>query len=457
MGFFQHHYTLQVAVLGLVVANCSSTSARVKTVSPPALPKVFVEARTCIENNYVDEIEPQVLMHGTVKGILKVVESGDASMPSGIIEVMQVVKTENFITLSKVYTEALTHIESNASGRNNSQTLLYGAIRGMLEATDPHGFFLPPEFRKESQADTTTAGTGLELTIQNSALTIVTPIEGTPASQAGIQPGDQLLSLDGQTTTGMTLVEAVNKLRGPEGTMVAIRILRPGVSAPQDFRLTRAVIQLKNVRWDILQNNIGYIRLSNFQKTTSEEVEKVLQDLEAGQIRALVLDLRGNSGGDGPLSQAILVAIKFLAKDQLIVSSKGRAERDNHQTFSPNEHARLGYPMVVLVDKAMASGSEIIAGALQDWQRALILGVPTSGRGSTQRIFSLSDGSMLRFTTARLFTPQGHAIQSRGITPDVVLDSPPLTPDNFGDLNTDVQLQRAVQILKSQVTTQIHG
>ena len=417
-----------------------------------ATPKgVFVEALGYVETRYVDEVNPKALMHGAIQGMLKVVAPHGATMPPEISEAMQAVKTEDSTALLKVFLKALTHFETNYPEQANSYALIHGAIRGMLQATDPDGSFMPPNLYREMQVETQGrhGGVGLEMTIRDNILTIVAPIEGSPAFHAGIQPGDQLVKVDGESTKGMLLIEAVSKLRGPEGSPVTLSILRQGFTEPKDFTLTRAIVQIKSVRWQRLQDHIGYIKLRGFQKTTADELEDALQDLEEQHVRALVLDLRNNPGG--LVAQVLAVAEKFLENGKLIVYTKGRLASQNLKGFSKNAQARLVYPMVVLVNKGTSAGAEVVAGALQDWQRARILGTPTFGRSSIQTVIPLSDGSALRLTTARFFTPQGHSVQSTGIAPDVVVESPTPERSSFGDLSTDIQLQRAVEMLRELV------
>jgi len=243
----------------------------------------------------------------------------------------------------------------------------------------------------------------------------------------------------------MTLINAVSKLRGPESSLMTLRILRQGFTEPKDFTLPRRIVQMKSVQWTRLQDHIGYIRLRSFHKTTAAELEEALQDLKAQNVRALVLDLRNNSGG--LLEPALAVTDKFLASGTLIMYTKGRLANQNMRGFAKNAQP-LTDPMVVLVNKGTSAGAEIAVGALQDWQRARILGTATFGRSSIQTVIPLSDGSALRLTTSRFFTPKGRSVQAVGITPDVVVDSPTPARSSFGDLSTDVQLQQAVEILR---------
>jgi carboxyl-terminal processing protease len=296
---------------------------------------------------------------------------------------------------------------------------------------------------------------------------VVSPIEGTPAFRAGIEPGDQIVKVDGESTKDMSLVDAVKKLRGPEGSAVTISILRKDFAEPKDFTLTRAVIQIKSVRWKKLPDDIGYIKLRSFQKTTADELAEALQDLEEQRVRALILDLRNNPGG--LLEQAITVSDEFLEPGKLIVYTKGRLAGQNMKGFSKNERAHVAQFMVILINEGSASASEIVAGALQDLERATVMGMQSFGKGSVQTIIPLSDGSGLRLTTAKYFTPKGREIQGKGITPDVVVEEAktPQAEDEQGkptpprnrrqmalpgdDLSDDVQLQKAVDFLKEQV------
>jgi carboxyl-terminal processing protease len=372
--------------------------------------------------------------------------------------------------LLKIFVEILSYMEANHVEEINPEAGIYGAIHAMMKIADPEGSFIPPDLYREMQAETQGrfGGLGLELAIREDIPTVVAPIEGGPAFRAGIQAGDQLVKVDGEATQKLMLTEVVRKLRGPEGTPVTISILRKGVPTPQDFTLHRQFIMLQSVRWQRLSDAIGYIKLRSFGQTTSEDLEEALEDLEKQHIRALVLDLRDNPGG--LLAQAIAVADKFLAGGQLIVSTKGRLANQNMKGISTTKAAYRAYPMIVLVNQGSAAASEIVAGALQDLQRARLLGTRTFGRGLIQTIIPLSDGSGLRLTTARFFTPKGHAIHGTGITPDIVVEpSPshggarsqlpqnapagppaPSGAESLAPLNPDVQLQRAVALLKAK-------
>jgi carboxyl-terminal processing protease len=365
----------------------------------------------------------------------------------------------------KVFTEVLSYVEANYVEEVNPEKLVYGAIRGMLRTLDPHSSFMPPDVYREMQVETEGrfGGLGIEITIRDDILTVVSPIEGTPAFRAGIKAGDKIVKVDGETTKDMSLIDAVKTLRGPEGTKITISILREGLTEPKDYTLTRAIIEIKSVRWTRLHDDIGYIKLRSFQKTSSDELEEALQDLEEQNISALVLDLRNNPGG--LLEQAIAISDEFLEGGQLIVYTKGRLAGQNMKGFSKDDPSHLDYPMVVLVNGGSASASEIVAGALQDLDRATIIGTQSFGKGSVQTIIPLSNGSGLRLTTAHYFTPKGQVINGKGITPDIVVEEKKvadkeeqsqsqssrrlsLPSDDFSD---DPQLQKAVEFLELRV------
>jgi carboxyl-terminal processing protease len=386
----------------------------------------------------------------------------------------------------KVFTEILSLVQANYVDDVNSKELIYGAVKGMLESLDPHSSFMPPEAFREMQVETqgSFGGLGIEITVKDRLLTVVAPIEGTPADRAGIHAGDRILKIEGQVTKDMTLMEAVRKLRGPKGSKVTINILREGVAEPFDVTLVREVIEVKSIRHKDLGDGIYYVRITSFQERTTKDLEAALGQALKTKSNALVLDLRNDPGG--LLNQAVAVSDMFLDKGQLIVYTRGR-QKDQDLRFTA-EHA-AGFPklpMVVLVNGGSASASEIVAGALQDWKRAVILGTKTFGKGSVQTVIPLSDGSGLRLTTAKYFTPKGRSIHGSGITPDIVVELPKpevkaLTPaeqqareqmlqgksprdqkigDQEGegievgrrdvaDPQKDIQLQRAIEILKA--------
>lgn len=319
----------------------------------------------------------------------------------------------------KTFAETLSIVKQNYVEEVNEKELVYGAIKGMLNQLDPHSSFLPPEAFKEMQIDTKGefSGLGIQISIKDKMLTVIAPIEDTPAHKAGIKAGDQILKIDGEFTKDITLQDAVNKLRGPKGTPVTITVIREGWEKAQDFTIVRDVIQLKSVKYKILDEKIGYVKLTQFQQRTTQDLEDALATVRKEDITSLILDLRNNPGG--LLTGAVEVASQFLPEGKLVVYIKGRS--GEKQEFHTIRTRYAEDPMIVLVNEGSASASEIVAGALQDTGRAVVLGTQTFGKGSVQTVIPLSDGSALRLTTARYYTPKGRSIQTTGITPDIIV------------------------------------
>jgi len=321
----------------------------------------------------------------------------------------------------EVFTEVLRQIEKNYVDPQDPQKLIYGAIKGMVQSLDPHSSFMTKEEHQDLMMETkgSFSGIGIEITVKDHILTVVSPIEGTPAYTAGIKAGDKIIKVEGKSTKDMTLLDAVKKIRGPKGTQVKLTIARKGVQKPLDFSITRDVIPLKSVRHYSLTPEIGYVRVSNFQSKTARDLSEVLEGLESqGKLKGLIIDLRNNPGG--LLSQAIEVSELFLDSG-VIVSTKGRDSSQNIKATAHTDEKQRDYPIIVLVNGGSASAAEIVAGALQDNKRAIILGTRTFGKGSVQTILPLSDGSGLRLTTSLYYTPSGKSIQLSGINPDIEL------------------------------------
>ena len=321
----------------------------------------------------------------------------------------------------KLFTEVLSLVESNYVEVVDPKKLIYGAIKGMLKELDPHTSFMSEEMYGEMQVETKGefGGLGITISIVDDILTVVSPIEDTPAWRAGIKAGDQIIKVDGAPTKDMDINDAVKKMRGIPGTAVSITIGRKDFKEPKDFSIVRAIIKLKSVKHKVLDDVVGYVRITSFQERTDTDLHAALQKLwsENTELRGLVLDLRNNPGG--LLDQAVKVSGFFLDQGKLVVYTKGRKESNNTDFTVRKSRGRSDYPMVVLVNRGSASASEIVAGALQDWERAIILGTPTFGKGSVQTVVPLEDGSGLRLTTARYYTPKGRSIQNTGITPDI--------------------------------------
>jgi carboxyl-terminal processing protease len=323
----------------------------------------------------------------------------------------------------KVFSDVLDIIEKNFVDPVDSKKLIRGAIRGMISSLDPHSAFLLPESYKDLQIETRGefSGIGIVITMQDNVVTVISPIEGTPAYKAGIKAGDQIIKVDGKETKTMVLWEAVKNMRGKKGTSVVITILRKGQPEPIDFTIVRDVIPLESVRSHLLKPGYGYVRITNFRENTADDVKAALKKLETGKapLKGLLLDLRDNPGG--LLDQAIKVADIFLEKGP-IVTIKGRLKAHSKIYAAHRSKVKHAHPIVLLINEGSASASEIVAGALQDHGRALVLGTTSFGKGSVQTVEPLRDGSGLKLTIARYYTPSGHAIQARGIVPDVLVE-----------------------------------
>lgn len=325
----------------------------------------------------------------------------------------------------KVFSEVLSLIESNYVEPVESDSMIEGAISGMVKSLDPHTSYMPPASYKEMQVETTGkfGGLGIEISIRDGVLTVISPIEDTPAFKVGIEAGDKIIKIEDESTLDMTLQDAVSRLRGETGSPVTITIFRKTFKAPKEFTIVRAIIKMRSVVSKIYQGDIGYIKIRSFSKNTSSGLDKALEELAAKGITKLILDVRNNPGG--LLNQAVEVTDRFLNKENLIVYTKGRSDEQNMRFTSHDKVAGVTYPMIVLVNGGSASASEIVAGALQDLNRAVILGTQTFGKGSVQTIIPLSDGSALRLTTARYYTPSGRVIQENGIEPDIIVEMKP--------------------------------
>jgi carboxyl-terminal processing protease len=321
----------------------------------------------------------------------------------------------------EVFANILSIVQQNYVDDIDTQETIEGAIKGMLTSLDPHSSFLKPDDFKELQVETkgSFSGIGIEITTKDDMLTVVSPIEDTPAFKAGIQAGDRIIKIEGESTKDMSLVEAVKKLRGPKGSEVTISIHREGWTDLQEFTITRNVIPILSVRSSVLEPGYGYVRITNFQKNTAQDLQNSLQDLnkEVG-LKGLVLDLRNNPGG---LLDSSVKIVDIFLDEGIIVSTKGRLEDQNMEFAAHSGGPEYDFPIVILINGGTASASEIVAGALQDHKRALILGTQSFGKGSVQTIIPMADGAGLRLTTARYYTPSGTSIQATGITPDVLV------------------------------------
>ena len=354
--------------------------------------------------------------------------------------------------------------------------LTYGALKGMLNSLDPHSQFMEPQAYEDMKEDTEGKFGGLGIVISMSKegfLTIVAPMEDTPGARAGLLPGDRIIKINGKVTEKMSLQDAVHQLRGDPGTKVTITIFRAKAKDPgdkiKDHTIERAIIDNPSVKdAKILEDGIGYVRITQFNEPTATEFEKALDKLESEGMNALIIDLRNNPGG--LLESARKVASEFVPAGKLIVSTEGRDPAQKIVYTSERGKKRLDYPLVILVNAGSASGSEIVAGALQDLKRAVLVGETTFGKGSVQSIIQLRDGSALRLTTAKYYTPSHKVIHEHGVTPDIIvpiseederklleqrarasLPKEQLAAEDTGEKTApieDVQLDRAIDVIK---------
>ncbi|MGA3207172.1 MAG: S41 family peptidase [Syntrophales bacterium] len=322
----------------------------------------------------------------------------------------------------KTFNEVLDMVQKNYVEDVDSKKLLEGAINGMMKSLDPHSTYMTAEMYKDLEMETrgSFGGIGIEITMKKDILTVVSPIEDTPAYNAGIKAGDYIIQIDGKSTKDITIMEAVKKLRGPKDSKVTVTIMREDMTKPKDFVITRSIIKIRSVKSKIYDDHIAYIRVSSFQERTADDLKKVLSDIKAknGVLEGIILDLRNNPGG--LLNQAVAVADVFL-KSGVIVTTRGRTRNMETKSVAKDDGDEPMCPIVALVNEGTASAAEIVSGALQDNGRALILGTQTFGKGSVQTVIPLEDGSALKLTTAKYYTPSGRSIQAEGIKPDIIV------------------------------------
>lgn len=349
----------------------------------------------------------------------------------------------------RTFTEIFGRIKKDYVEPVSDKKLLEGAIRGMLTELDPHSAYLDSEQYKELKVGTTGqfGGLGIEVTMEDGFVKVVAPIDDTPAQKAGMQAGDLIIRLDEKPVKGMSLMEAVKIMRGEPGSKIKLTVVREGEEAPLDFTITRAIIKVKSVKQRTLEKGFGYIRISSFQSRTGNSVKKAVRDLKKGndgQLKGLVLDLRNNPGG--VLNAAVAVSDAFL-KSGLIVYTEGRIKDSEIKFSAAPDDVLDGAPIVVLINAGSASASEIVAGALQDHKRAVIMGEKSFGKGSVQTILPTSNGGAVKLTTARYYTPSGRSIQAEGIEPDIhlsrlkleALDKPVFQPVKEADLSRHLE------------------
>lgn len=322
------------------------------------------------------------------------------------------------------FSKVLNLIQQYYVEEANTKKLVYGAIKGMLRELDPHTNFMPPEMFKDFETETSGefGGLGIEISIQNGILTIISPIEDAPAWEAGIKAGDKVVAVDGTSTKGMTLVEASQLMRGKRGTRTVLRVVREGEEKPRDIAVVRGSVKIRSVKYTDLGQGYAYVKITSFIENTAKDLQKVIEKHSKDnkdKVSGLLIDMRRNPGG--LLEQAIKVSDMFL-KEGTIVSTIGRNKNDKEVAVASKKGIYTDFPIVILVNEYTASASEIVSGALQDNKRALIVGQRTFGKGSVQSVIKLGDGSGLKLTVARYYTPKGVSIQAEGIHPDIEIE-----------------------------------
>lgn len=375
-------------------------------------------------------------------------------------------KSEELYKELENFSRIIAEIDENYVEDVKPKDLIQGAMQGMLSSLDDYSQFLDAEAYKEMQVETKGrfGGLGIVIAIRDNILTVIAPIEDTPAYKAGIKPGDRVVKIEGKTTKNMTLYDAVKQLRGPSGTTVNITIMREGEKELMEFAVTRAVIEIQSVKdARLTKDKIGYIRVTDFQENTAVVLRDEIVKLKSEGVKAIVLDLRNNPGG--LLTSAIDVCGIFVPEKKVVVSTQGR-KRDQNVKYLSHGGVGNNIPLSVLINSGSASASEIVAGAVQDWKIGIIVGTKSFGKASVQTVIPLDDNSAIRLTTARYYTPLGRSINGDGIHPDVVIEMPRELEDRLAELrlkggeekegmpvwwNEDIQLQQAINILKANL------
>ena len=375
--------------------------------------------------------------------------------------------TESFLTKEDIFYElglfadAITLVGADYVKEVTAKEMIYGALDGMISSLDSHSSFLTPEEYIDLKTDTfgEFGGLGIKVTLRDNTLTVVSPLDGTPAYKAGIISGDRILKIDNKSTKDFTLDDAVKVLRGIPGTRVKLTIIREQESNLREFTIRRAVIRIKSIKDAlIIDDNIGYVKISDFQKRTGPDFSKALKRFIKKGMKALIIDLRNNPGG--LLDASVAVSEVFLKESDIVVSIKGRDKHKDNIYRSDSLKPYLDFPIVVLINKGSASASEIVASALRDNKRALIVGEKSFGKGSVQTVMPMKDGSAIRLTTSYYYTPSGAIIHEKGVIPDITmaLEAPVLPDGEFvkkkisieESLEKDNQVREAIKLLKDK-------
>ena len=344
-----------------------------------------------------------------------------------------------------LFAEVLEKIQNEYVEEVDQAEIIDSAINGALQSLDPFSAYMNPKVFEESQSETSGefGGLGIEVSMESGVIKVITPIDDTPASKAGIKAGDYIVKINGEQVQGKTLMEAVNLMRGPEGTSIEITVRRKGLRKAKIFKITREIIEIKSVISKIVDNKVGYLRLRAFNENSSSQLKKEISKIEKNKkLVGYILDLRNNPGG--LLSQAVIISDFFL-NDGEIVSTKGRKKRENRKFFAKKGDKIDGKPLIVLINNGSASASEIVAGALQDQKRAILLGETTFGKGSVQSIIPLKNRGAIRLTISKYYLPSGKSISEVGVVPDIKVEE----EDEEFSINTitDNQLNYAIKLL----------
>ncbi len=344
-----------------------------------------------------------------------------------------------------LFSEVLEKIQNEYVDEIDQAEAMDAAINGVLQSLDPYSAYMNPKTFEEAQTETSGkfGGLGIEVSMEAGVVKVIAPIDDTPAAKAGVKAGDYIVKIDGNQVQGKTLMEAVNLMRGPAGTPIEITIRRKGLRKAKNFKIIREIIEIKSVYSNLLDNKVGYLRLKVFNENSGSQLKKEITNIEKNKkLVGYILDLRNNPGG--LLSQAIKISDFFL-NDGEIVSTKGRKKNENRKFFAKKGDQIKGKPLIVLINNGSASASEIVAGALQDQKRAILLGETTYGKGSVQSVIPLKNRGAMRLTVSKYYLPSGKSISEVGVTPDIVIDE---EGEEFSiNTDTDNQLNYAIKLL----------
>jgi carboxyl-terminal processing protease len=434
-AFWRRAACLVVFVLLVGCLSCGLTATGHPRELGVGRPEVFAEVTRVVESSFWDakKLSPQALMRGAFEGVDADLRRQGGTIGykgtqvlvslSGHSRAVDLSAIESFSEMVQAFVDIHNFLLQYQPLNGHSTNWEHRAIEGMVKSLDGNSAFMPPHEFREMQEETrgSFGGIGIRIGVEDGQVMVVEPMDGTPASKAGLKQGDQIVKIDGQPTQGLTLQEAVRRMRGPVGSRVVLSIVRRAGGASEDVSIMRAKIELKTVESQLLDGHIGYLKVRGFHETTLQEMEKALNRLTQQRIEGLVIDLRNNPGG--LLSQSVKVCNLFVDEGLIVVSTEGRVRNQNSRFMANGGGQYRQYPLIVLINSGSASGSEIVAGALQDLQKATIIGTKSYGKGSVQTIFPLQDGSGLRLTTAHYFTPSGRSIDHVGIVPDIELSN----------------------------------